>query len=88
MKLSVLAGITLFSLASVAHAQKAELPTGFQAGDTWEWRQIDTRTKLEEGRTTRTVVDDAGTLKFSLKSGRLADKFFSPRWLRKSSQCR
>jgi hypothetical protein len=51
---------------AIAQAQKAEIPApaGFNLGDTWEWRQVDNRTKVEEGKLTRTVVDDNGVLKF------------------------
>ena len=50
-----------------AHAQKAEMPapTAFNVGDTWEWRQVDNRTKLEERKLTRTVVKVDGILQFS-----------------------
>lgn len=34
-------------------------------GETWEWRQVDGRTKLEEGKLTRTVVNVDGVLQFS-----------------------
>ncbi len=44
-------------------------PTTFNVGDTWEWRQVDNRTKLEEGKRTRTVVKDDGVLKFSGETG-------------------
>lgn len=40
-------------------------PTSFNVGDIWEWRQVDNRTKLEEGKLTRTVVNVDGTLRFS-----------------------
>ena len=57
----------------MAWAQQAEMPAPamFKVGDTWEWRQVDTRTKLEEGKRTRTVVDDEGVLKFSTGTGSL-----------------
>ena len=40
-------------------------PASFNVGETWEWRQIDSRTKLEEGKFTRTVVNVDGILQFS-----------------------
>ena len=54
-----------------AQAQKAEMPTpqDFKVGDTWEWRQIDSRTQLEEGKRSRTVVNDEGVLKFASHTG-------------------
>lgn len=50
----------------IAQAQKAEMPapTTFNVGDTWEWRQVDNRTKLEEEKLTRTVVNADGILRF------------------------
>ena len=50
-----------------AYAQTAELPapTSFQVGDAWEWKRFDNRTKLEEGRQSRTVVKDGDVLFFS-----------------------
>lgn len=40
-------------------------PTTFNVGDTWEWRQIDNRTKMEEGKRNRTAVKVDGILLFS-----------------------
>ena len=56
---------------ATALAQKAEMPapTAFNVGDTWVWRQVDKRTKLEEGKRTRTVVKVDGVLKFSGERG-------------------
>lgn len=63
----LLASLVCLTAAMVSHAQKAEMPpsASFNAGDTWEWRQIDSRTKLEEGKFTRTVVNVDGVLQFS-----------------------
>jgi len=51
---------------AISQAQKAEIPAPmtFKVGDTWEWRQVDNRTKLEKGKLTRTVVDMDGVLRF------------------------
>ena len=42
----------------LAHAQTAELPNpgDFHAGDSWEWRQVDTRTRQTETKVVRSVV--------------------------------
>ncbi len=51
----------------LGHAQTAELPTpdNFRAGDAWEWRQVDTRTKQVETKLVRSVVAvNAGVLQF------------------------
>jgi hypothetical protein len=57
----------LVASANAAISQKAEMPApdSFKAGDKWEWRQVDNRTKLEEGRSTRTVVEVDGIRQFS-----------------------
>lgn len=57
----------LVASANTAIAQKAEMPApdSFKAGDKWEWRQFDNRTKLEEGRGARTVVEVDGIRLFS-----------------------
>ena len=57
----------LVASANTAIAQKAEMPApdSFKAGDKWEWRQVDNRTKLEEGRGSRTVVEVDGIRLFS-----------------------
>ena len=59
--------VGLFAGAGSAIAQKAEMPApdSFKAGDKWEWRQVDNRTKLEEGQGTRTVVEVDGIRLFS-----------------------
>lgn len=57
----------LITSANMAIAEKAEMPApdSFKAGDKWEWRQIDNRTKLEEARGARTVVEVDGIRLFS-----------------------
>ena len=57
----------LVASANTAIAQKAEMPApdSFKAGDKWEWRQVDNRTRLEEGRGSRTVVEVDGIRQFS-----------------------
>ena len=57
----------LITSANMAIAEKAEMPApdSFKAGDKWEWRQIDNRTKLEEGRWSRAVVEVDGIRMFS-----------------------
>ena len=56
----------LVASANMAIAQQADMPAPevFQKGDQWEWRQFDNRTKLEEGKRTRTVVDVDGVAMF------------------------
>ncbi|HEY6281756.1 MAG TPA: hypothetical protein VIW72_08210, partial [Burkholderiales bacterium] len=56
----LLAVVVCLVAPATAQAQKADMPapTDFNVGDTWEWRQVDNRTKLEEGKRTRTVVRD------------------------------
>ena len=69
--LRLLAVIVCLVAPGISHAQKAEMsaPSAFNVGDTWEWREVDSRTKLEEGKFTRTVVNDRGILKFSYGYG-------------------
>ena len=57
----------LLASANAAMAQKAEMPApdSFKTGDKWEWRQVDNRTKLEEGQGSRTVVEVDGVRLFS-----------------------
>lgn len=52
---------------AISHAQKAEMPapTTFNVGDTWEWRQIDNRTKTEGAKRSRIAVKVDGDLLFS-----------------------
>jgi hypothetical protein len=49
---------------AMTQAQNAEVPapTTFKAGDTWEWRQVDTRTNLEDRKLTVTLVNVDGQL--------------------------
>ena len=63
----LLALLICLSVPVFSHAQRAEMPapTSFNVGDTWEWRQIDNRTKLDEGKSTRSVVSIDGVLQFS-----------------------
>jgi hypothetical protein len=48
-------------------AQQAEMPdpASFKIGDTWEWLQVDNRTKQQEAKQTRSVLEVAGVLQFS-----------------------
>ncbi len=57
----------LVANAHTAFAQKAEMPApdSFKAGDKWEWRQVDNRTKLQDGQGSRTVVEVDGIRQFS-----------------------
>lgn len=70
--------VTVFA-AGVATAQTAEMPAPitFKVGDKWEWRNADSRTNLEIGKRTRTVVDEGGRLKFFSGSGssQISDAF-------------
>jgi len=68
----LLAAIFLFATAPVSvMAQKAEMPEpkDFMAGDTWEWRRMDNRTNVEEGRFSRSVVNQRGILEFQSERG-------------------
>ncbi len=58
---------TLMLLPPLGFAQTADLPAAntFARGESWEWRQVDTRTNLEESRLVRTVVEVDGVLQFS-----------------------
>jgi len=62
-----LLAIVCLAAPGISQAQKAEMPapTAFHVGDTWVWREVDNRTKLEDGKPTRTVVKVNGILKFS-----------------------
>ena len=66
-----LTAMACFVAVSATHAQTAEMPKPqeFKVGETWEWRQTDNRTKLEEGKRSRTVIDDEGILKFASHTG-------------------
>lgn len=59
--------LALSALPPLALAQSADRPgqKAFQAGDRWEWRQLDTLTQLETKQITRTVVQEDGKLMFS-----------------------
>ena len=64
--------ILLFATATASvMAQTAEMPEpkDFMVGDTWEWRQMDNRTNLEEGKRSRSVVNQRGILKFQSERG-------------------
>ena len=60
-------GAALVTSANTAFAQSANMPApdSFKAGDKWEWRQVDNRTKLEDGRGSRTAVEVDGIRLFS-----------------------
>ena len=64
--------LTAFFSPVLACAQVAEMPTptSFKPGDQWVWRQIDNRTKLEEGKPSRTVILDDGIMYFSYGNSR------------------
>ena len=57
--------------AWAAYAQTAEmpLPKDFAEGESWAWVQVDNRTKVEEGRRTRSVVRVDGVLMFRSERG-------------------
>ena len=52
---------------TVTYAQQAEMPgaASLRIGDTWEWNQIDNRTKQQEARQIRSVLEFDGVLQFS-----------------------
>jgi hypothetical protein len=54
-----------FSTSALAQKAEMPLPGAFNVGDSWQWQQVDNRTKAVEGTRTRTVVDDGGIAKFS-----------------------
>lgn len=58
--------------ASVPAAQTAPMPdlAQFQVGEQWEWRQFDSRTRLQEAAITRVVVEEKGERRF-LMDGKL-----------------
>lgn len=62
--LALFAGLAIHTLTL---AQRAEMPetASFRVGDTWEWNQIDKRTKLQEAKLMRTVLEIDGSLQFS-----------------------
>lgn len=64
LRLPLLASLSMSALAA---AQTAELPQplSFSVGDSWEWVRTDTRTRLQEGRDIRTVVEVEGTRMFT-----------------------
>ncbi|MCB1962667.1 MAG: hypothetical protein KDF24_05815 [Rhodocyclaceae bacterium] len=64
-------GALLAALAGMAAAQTAELPTPdqFVVGERWEWRRVDSRTKVEISTPWRQVVTEAGEIKFQFDSG-------------------
>ena len=67
MKSKCIALCTLALVPVLVWAQKAELPSAseFTKGEAWEWRQVDSRTKIEERRLRRDVVEVDGVLQFS-----------------------
>ncbi len=52
----------LLAVCGSVTAQSAPMPdlAGFAVGEVWEWRQVDNRTRLEESRLTRTIVEKDG----------------------------
>jgi hypothetical protein len=59
--------VTLLLVHGYAHAQVANKPKpeDFKAGETWEFRRVDNRSKVEEPKTTTTIVQEGGSLKIS-----------------------
>jgi hypothetical protein len=57
-------------IPSITFAQTAEIPSVAQltVGTTWEWQQFDSRTKVVEGKETRTVINADGVLRISALS--------------------
>jgi hypothetical protein len=77
------------AMPAMALAQKAEVPAPamFKFGETWEWKQVDNRTKLEVQRSTVTVVNMAGELRFfNGESDESIDGWFRNGWLNPSSK--
>jgi hypothetical protein len=71
---SCLIGVGLAILGTLptgALAQTADMPdlATLKAGDRWEWRQFDNRTKLEEPGPWRMVVEEKGALEFAYNDG-------------------
>lgn len=50
---------------SIGQTAEMPAPNMFNVGEKWEWRRIDSRTKLEEGKFLRKVVKVDGILLFS-----------------------
>lgn len=61
---------TLLPLLAAAQIAQMPVPEAFKPGDQWVWRQIDNRTKMEEGKPSRTVVLDDGIVYFSYGNSR------------------
>ncbi|MCB1959736.1 MAG: hypothetical protein KDE68_04295 [Rhodocyclaceae bacterium] len=59
------------AIAMPAFSQVAELPeaASFSEGERWEWRRVDSRTKVEISKPWRQVVTEAGEIKFQFASG-------------------
>lgn len=62
--------LSVFPMGAVAQVAEMPKPEAFKRGDRWEWRQIDDRTNLEEGKQTRTVVSAEGVQQFSYGNSR------------------
>jgi len=58
---------TLVAAASSSYGQQVARPAAadFHAGDRWEWRQVDSHSKGETGRFTRTIVARDGELRIA-----------------------
>lgn len=80
MKLSIyiLRVLLCLSTISAANAQKSEAPqiSAMKVGDTWEWAVLDTYSKAEQSKFTKTIVNVDGVLK--LNDSRLDDKHARP----------
>jgi len=63
----IAAATVCLAIAMTVRAETAEMPdpASFSPGETWEWRQMDSRTGVEEGKRVRSVVNEDGVLKFS-----------------------
>ena len=57
----------LGAAASSSYGQQAAQPTAadFHEGDRWEWRQVDSHSKVESGQFSRTIVARDGELRVS-----------------------
>ncbi len=78
-----------FFTPATALAQKADAPAPamFKFGETWEWKQVDNRTGKEVQKSSITVVNMSGQLRFfNGESDESIDGWFRDGWLRPSSK--
>jgi hypothetical protein len=76
-----LASLLCLAAYGQADAQVTAMPatTSFKVGDKWEWRRVDSRSKLQDQQRTRAVVNVEGDLQFldGTKNVKIADQFIN-----------